>query len=289
MGSAADKRCVGSNIQDENKMRAMLREFVWKIFPPYELDVVKRQILDFLKLHDGLAKHEIERLVMRRMKGTTGAIVEAIRINHTPVDLYALSLVAIVLKSRLMSGEYTIYRNLSMIGDDVYRVWSSAVAMMVDKGYLTVENAEYLRNEVRSEIKGEVRNEIKRELDNRPNELSNIPELQDTQTVPYSIRLRCEVDFVDSLPRPIGGRQNLCTFLGKPNSTAEQIKADFCAANYCRPQNIVRISCATYDWKKFTYFLPYYLFSYPVDLLLRPILVLFDLPRYIKRYLEKKN
>ena len=134
----------------------MLRDFFWKIFPPYESGIIKRQILGFLEADNGLAKDEIERLVLSYLKRKPGTVVEAIRINHIPADHVALALVTGILKTGLTSGSNHVYRGmLGMIGEDMYRVWYNAISMMVEKGYLKTEDAERLRNEVRSKIKSE--------------------------------------------------------------------------------------------------------------------------------------
>lgn len=132
----------------------MLRKLFWKIIPPYEVTVVKREIQQFLEEDDGLSRDAINSLVQSYLRRNPQAAVDAIRIEHVQPEHYALALIGGILKIQLVSGQHHSYRGvLGIIGADMKRVWEKVTDRLVDRGYVDTETAQEVRMDLHDEIK----------------------------------------------------------------------------------------------------------------------------------------
>jgi hypothetical protein len=127
---------------------------VWKIFPPYEVKVTLAEIDDFLNENASLCK-DVVRCEARSLAKVAEKTVHSIRIDHLKPDQLALILITKVLGRHLSSGWYHVYRGvLSMVGSDMLKVWSAAVARLKDQGYYSSEEADEDMRWIREQIKG---------------------------------------------------------------------------------------------------------------------------------------
>ena len=132
----------------------MLRTLIWKLFPPYEVEAARSEIQSFLDLHDGIARREIEEILSACMSRDPKMVVDAIRLQHRTANHVALALLVGVLRARLSTGQYHVYRGLlNMTGEYMHGVWRHAVSAMVDAGHLEGLAAEELRKSLADEIR----------------------------------------------------------------------------------------------------------------------------------------
>lgn len=112
-----------------------MRKLIWKFFPPYEVKLTMEEAKAFLGQTADLCRSIIEQevLVLARDADRT---VYSIRIDRMKPDQLALLLITNVLGRHIGSGSYHTYRGvLSMVGQDMLKVWHSAQTTILDRGY----------------------------------------------------------------------------------------------------------------------------------------------------------
>ncbi|HWG17779.1 MAG TPA: hypothetical protein VN678_07945 [Acidobacteriaceae bacterium] len=119
-----------------------MRRLLWRLFPPYEVGVIRRDINTLLSADHGVCVGQVRNEALRLTKDMD-RIVYSIRIDRVKPDQLALILIHNVLTRNLENGWNHVYRGtLSMIGHDMLRLWEVTAKEMVKRGYQTEE--EYL-------------------------------------------------------------------------------------------------------------------------------------------------
>jgi hypothetical protein len=131
-----------------------MRIFLWKLFPPYEVVATKTAIKEFLDAHYGLARSRIEEILVGYLKRDPKTVVDSIRLNHKTPHQVALYIIVALLRIELGSGNFHTYRDrLSMGGENMRSVWSTAVDELVKEGLMSPEDAKEARAELAEEIR----------------------------------------------------------------------------------------------------------------------------------------
>jgi hypothetical protein len=125
-----------------------------RLFPPYEVRVTCRDIRAFLAADNGLCIEQIQKEALK-LAEDTDKVLYSIRIDRMKPDQLALILIFNVLTSNLQSGWNHTYRGvLTVMGQDMLRLWHLTAKEMVRRGYSTTEeytvDAEGLRDAIRS-------------------------------------------------------------------------------------------------------------------------------------------
>ena len=135
----------------------MLRQFLWKIFPPFEVEATRKEFQRFINESDDMNAGRLvaEQLVNRSIRQSAEAIVRGIRFDGEKVEKVALLITAGILRFHLKSGTYHVYRGvLTNAGNGMYAIWRRAVSRMTEAGYLSEEEASEIRNSIAQELKG---------------------------------------------------------------------------------------------------------------------------------------
>jgi len=130
-----------------------MRAWLWKVFPPFEVKLTIEEISSFLNEHASLCRDLILRdaVALARHAEKT---VYSIRIEGMKPDRLALLVITNVLGSHISSGQNHIYRGtLSVVGADMLKVWSAAVASLKERGYYSDAKAEEDMQWIRQQIK----------------------------------------------------------------------------------------------------------------------------------------
>jgi hypothetical protein len=129
-------------------------KIIEKMFPPYEVKVTCHDIVALLQAENGLCIDQIRKEALTLAKNADKTIY-SIRIDRLKPDQLALILIFNVLTQNLESGLYHGYRGvLTMIGQDMLRLWHITEKEMIKRGYYTEEqyaaDTEGLIREIRS-------------------------------------------------------------------------------------------------------------------------------------------
>lgn len=132
-----------------------MRKFFWVLFPPYEVQITLRALEDFLSVTSaGISKALVRVAVVRLIKDAERTVY-SIRIDGRKPDQLALMLITNVVGAELSSGSHHVYRGtLSMVGDDLVKIWHDAQRQLQSCGYASEaeikEDDEWLRRQIRS-------------------------------------------------------------------------------------------------------------------------------------------
>ncbi|MHB1793367.1 MAG: hypothetical protein ACYCPO_00230 [Acidobacteriaceae bacterium] len=126
----------------------------YRIFKPFEVRMTCNDIEAFLRADNGLCLDVVRREALI-LANNTDKVLYSIRIDHMKPDQLALTLIYNVLTKQLQSGWQHIYRGvLSMIGQDMLRLWHLTAKELVKRGYSTEAEcnteAAGLMNDIRS-------------------------------------------------------------------------------------------------------------------------------------------
>jgi len=131
----------------------LLQRFLWKLVPPFEVMVTSKEINAFLEKHAFLSREIIARDTLALVK-IAEKTVYSVRIDGLKPDRLALILITNVLGDHISSGRYHTYRGfLNMIGNDMLKVWHTAINTLREKGYYSESEAEDDRKWIREQIK----------------------------------------------------------------------------------------------------------------------------------------
>ncbi len=134
--------------------RRLIQKLLWKIFPPYEVQLTLAEVKAFFEGREFcLSRNIIEPKVLSLAK-VSESTVYSIRIDRIKPDHLALILITNVLGRYIGSGQYHVYRNmLSMVGNDMLKLWYSAQQELLKRGYCTPEEVEEHNQWIREQIK----------------------------------------------------------------------------------------------------------------------------------------
>jgi hypothetical protein len=112
---------------------------IGRLFPPYEVKVTCEDIDALLEADNGLCTDLIRREALMLAKDMDKTLY-SIKIEHTKPDQLALILIFNVLTRNLEGGWYHSYRGvLTVIGQDMLRLWHVTEKEMIKRGYSTKE------------------------------------------------------------------------------------------------------------------------------------------------------
>lgn len=118
-----------------------MQQFVWKLFPPYEVRLTVDEAKAFLS-GAAMCRPIIEPKVIALAKDAEKTVY-SIRIDRMKPDQLALLLVTNVVGSELASGQHHTYRGvLGMMGKDILVVWHFAQKAKLERGYCTEADVE---------------------------------------------------------------------------------------------------------------------------------------------------
>jgi len=137
----------------------MIQDYIWKIFPPYEVKVTREYIKEYFKRYEaqvGLGsgntiKH-VRNLALERIKNHR-AVVNSVRIENIHPENIALIQIVNSIDSHLGSGACHIYRNtLSDDGRCLMRLLNSANKILVEKKYMSQAEVNKFDAELKQQI-----------------------------------------------------------------------------------------------------------------------------------------
>ena len=116
-----------------------IRRLLWRVFPPYEVWVTRRDINALLSADGGLCVEQVRSEALRLTKNAA-RVVHSIRIDRMKADQLALILIHNALLRNLETGQNHSHRGrLSAIGNDMLRLWRATEKELLKRRYLTEE------------------------------------------------------------------------------------------------------------------------------------------------------
>ncbi|MBR9874747.1 MAG: hypothetical protein GYB23_10805 [Vibrionaceae bacterium] len=131
----------------------MIRNLIWKIFPPYEVKVTLESVDALLNRFSNsctpIISNEVKYLVKDAEK-----TVHSIRIEHIDPERLAFTLITNVIARNILSGSYHTYRGvLNSVGNDMKKLWLNLQDYMVSQGDIKFEEKEKDNDWLNEQIK----------------------------------------------------------------------------------------------------------------------------------------
>lgn len=128
-----------------------MQNWLWKIFPPYEVRLTKQVAKAFFK--EAGSARLLESEVMAII-GNAEKTVYAVRIDRMKPDEVAFFVIADALVRHIGSGRYHTYRGLlSMVGNDMLKSFNAVQKLRVQRGYCAEaaveDDARWLRERIK--------------------------------------------------------------------------------------------------------------------------------------------
>lgn len=129
-----------------------MQKIIWKLFSPYEVKLTVNEAKKFLNETAQLCKNTIEPEVITLAKDAEKTVY-SIRIDQMKPDQLALLLITNVIGQLISSGSFHTYRGvLSLVGQDMLKVWHSAQKTMQERGYCSEEEVAEDNNWIKRQI-----------------------------------------------------------------------------------------------------------------------------------------
>lgn len=135
-----------------------MRELIWKLFPPYEVVIYKKEVDMFLDrnfddsiLYDDL--FDLNEFAHKLAILNPATIVEQIRIKHRTAEEFAISSTMITFRNRLRSRRHHDGDHLDRNGKRLLKLIHSALQELVQLKHMTEESANDLFDHIEQSVR----------------------------------------------------------------------------------------------------------------------------------------